>query len=190
MKDEFKNLKMCSGSAACSEASTGVGLGPGTFARPPPPSSRWIDAFFQGEYNSKGHRKWRYSWIEKMVPQQAQRWIDWNQTRKEQGTWPRKIMVSMWFKHETSLTVMIDLLKVMWEEFDKAPGSKSVLRGGSWHRSKPCFFKGGGGRGWVKSESLPWKNFKSLSLWEGNLLSNTHARAKVTRMKVGLSLKL
>ena len=36
--------------------------------------------------------------LEKMVPQQAHKWIDGGQTRKEQGTWPTKTMVSMWFK--------------------------------------------------------------------------------------------
>ena len=45
MKDELKNLKMGSGSTVCSEASdgAGMGLGSGTFARPPPFSSRWND---------------------------------------------------------------------------------------------------------------------------------------------------
>ena len=59
-------------------------------------------------------------YLEKMVPQQAQRWIDWDQIRKEQGTWPKEIMASMWFNHETSLIVMTDLLKRMKEELDKA----------------------------------------------------------------------
>ena len=35
MKDEIKNLQMDSESTVCSEASTGVGLGSGTCARPP-----------------------------------------------------------------------------------------------------------------------------------------------------------
>ena len=36
IKEEIKkHLKMGSGSTVCSEASTGVGLGSGTFARPP-----------------------------------------------------------------------------------------------------------------------------------------------------------
>ena len=43
-----------------------------------------------------------------------------DQTRKEQGTWPRNAMVSMLFKHEANLIVMMDLLKVMKEELDKA----------------------------------------------------------------------
>ena len=78
--------------------------------------------------------------LERMVPQPAQKWIDWDQTKKEQGTWPRKIMVSMWFKHETNLVTMIDLLKITTEELDEVPynitgqkmrrqGWTSVLRG-------------------------------------------------------------
>ena len=57
---------------------------------------------------------------EKMVPQHALKWVDWDQSRKEQGTLPRKILVSMWFKHETCLTVMIDFLQMMKEELDSA----------------------------------------------------------------------
>ena len=34
--------------------------------------------------------------------------VEWDQTRKEKGTWPRNFMVSLWFKHEISLMVMID----------------------------------------------------------------------------------
>ena len=45
MKDKLKNLKMVSGSTLCSEASTGMGLGSGTFARPPPLTSRWNEIF-------------------------------------------------------------------------------------------------------------------------------------------------
>ena len=56
----------------------------------------------------------------KMVPQHAPKWFDWDQTRKEQGTLSRTIMVSMWFKHETCLIVMIDFLKMIKEELDNA----------------------------------------------------------------------
>ena len=45
MKDEIKNLKMGSGSIVCSEGSTGMGLGSGTFAWPPPLTSRWNEIF-------------------------------------------------------------------------------------------------------------------------------------------------
>ena len=39
MKDELNNLKMSSASTVCSEASTGVGLGSGTFIKPSPLTS-------------------------------------------------------------------------------------------------------------------------------------------------------
>ena len=128
MKDEIKNLKMGSGSIVYSEGSTGMGLGSGTFAWPPPLTSRWNEIFTPRKMEFKG---WvpDYSQgslqgitdnevakllgdLERMVPQQAQKWIDWDQTKKEQGTWSRTIMVSMWFKHETNLVTMIDLLKI------------------------------------------------------------------------------
>ena len=44
--------------------------------------------------------------LEKMVPQHSQTGVHWDQTGKEQGTRPRKLMVSMWFKHEVNLNVI------------------------------------------------------------------------------------
>ena len=41
-------------------------------------------------------------------------------TRKEQGTCPREIMVSLCFKHETRFIMTMDFLKKMKEELDKA----------------------------------------------------------------------
>ena len=47
--------------------------------------------------------------LERMVPRQAHKWIDWDQ---EHRTWPTRTMVSMWFKNETNLVTMIEPLKV------------------------------------------------------------------------------
>ena len=58
--------------------------------------------------------------LERMVPPQAQKWIDWDHTRRERGTWPTKMMVSMSFKNETNLVTMIVLLTIMKEELGKA----------------------------------------------------------------------
>ena len=97
MKDEIKNLKMGRGSTG-----RGVVLVSGTHARPPL-ASRWNDTFIPRKMEFKG-------WVtdcsestlqgvtdeeimkflndlERMVPQQAQKWIDCDQTKKEQGTW-------------------------------------------------------------------------------------------------------
>ena len=54
VKEELKNLKMGNGSTVCSAAGTGVGLGSGTFARPPPLSARWNDIFFPRTMEFKG----------------------------------------------------------------------------------------------------------------------------------------
>ena len=48
-----------------------------------------------------------------MIPLNAQRFMDSEQTRSEQGTWRTKILVSLWFKNETNLTTMIELLRVV-----------------------------------------------------------------------------
>ena len=46
-------------------------------------------------------------------------YTDWDQTRNEQGTWPTKIMVSLWFSNEANLVTRIGLLDVMREELKK-----------------------------------------------------------------------
>ena len=113
LKEEMKNLKMGSGSTVCSEASTGVGLGAsGTLARPPALTSRnneisiprkmelkgWITDYkrcsFQGLTANKvtnffGDRQ-------QMVPNEFHKYIDWDKTRTEQGTWPTKTFVNVW----------------------------------------------------------------------------------------------
>ena len=127
MKDEIENLRMGSGSTVCSEATTGVGLGTGKFARPPPLTSRWNEIFvprrmeFTGwitDYTKSSIQgitddevMTLVSDLEKMVPRQAHKWIDWSQTRKEHGTWPTKTIVSTWFTNEANLATMIELLK-------------------------------------------------------------------------------
>ena len=127
MKDESKNLQMGSDSTVCSEASIGAGLEFGTFARPPPLTSRWNEIFIPRKMEIKSwvtdHSEGNLQAItddEVAKLQQANKWIDWDQTKKEQGTWPRNIMVNMWLKHETNLVTMIDLLKITRGELDKA----------------------------------------------------------------------
>ena len=51
--------------------------------------------------------------LEKFMPQEVRKWINWEQTRKAQGPWPGKTMLSMWFKQETGLMMMIEILKMM-----------------------------------------------------------------------------
>ena len=55
-----------------------------------------------------------------MVPQQAGRSTDRDQTNKEQGTAQRKLMVNKLFKHEMNLIEVVGLLTVTKEELDKA----------------------------------------------------------------------
>ena len=53
---EGRNQKyqMGSSSTVCSEASTGVGLGSGTLARPPPLSTRWDDPWVPRKLELQG----------------------------------------------------------------------------------------------------------------------------------------
>ena len=54
------------------------------------------------------------------MPQKVRKCINWEQTRREQGPWPRQTMLSMRFENETGLIMMIEILKLMSDELDKA----------------------------------------------------------------------
>ena len=122
MKEEIQKLKMESGSTVCSEASTAVDLGAsGTFAKPPGIASRYNEVFIPRKMEFKGwitdNTKSSFQGItnklvvvmivdlEKMIPSQFHQYVDWNQTRTEQGNWPSKTIVNM--------ATMIGLLKVV-----------------------------------------------------------------------------
>ena len=51
----------------------------------------------------------------------SKKYVEWEQTRIEQGTWPTKIMVSLWFSNEANLPTRIGLLDVMREELTNGP---------------------------------------------------------------------
>ena len=48
-----------------------------------------------------------------MVPDQFHKYIDWDQTRTEQGTWPTKTIVNMWSKNETNMSTMIGMFEIV-----------------------------------------------------------------------------
>ena len=138
MKEEIKNFKMGSGSTVCSEANTSVGLGAsGTSARPPALASRFDEIFIPRKMELKG---WitdctRSSFpgitlnevmlfivdLQKMLPNELHQYVDWDLTWTEQGNWPTKTTVNVWFKNETNLATMIGLLEVVKDELKKEP---------------------------------------------------------------------
>ena len=132
--------------------------------------------------------------LERMVSQQAQKSIDWDQTRKEQGTWPTKMMVSTWFKNETNLVTMIDLLNKELEKQAayKIHGQNVKARLEVSPQRKPStmakdlFFKG------LKEmkghESTSMGNFRYRSMLEEMLQLHVPVRAKVARKKASVSV--
>ena len=123
-KDKIRQLESGSGSGSTvgSEVSTAVGKGPsGTFARPPPGVAvRLNDLFMPRRMEFKGwvtdYKQCRYqgrtdtevsnfsSDLHHMVPEALKKkYVDWEQTRTEQGTWRTKIVVSMWFSNDGEL---------------------------------------------------------------------------------------
>ena len=65
--------------------------------------------------------------LQKMIPEETHTHMDWDQTNNQQGPWPTRNMLSMWFKNETNLVVVIDLLRTVKEELKKRSPDK--LRG-------------------------------------------------------------
>ena len=130
LKEEMKSLQMGSGSIVCSEASTGRGSG--TYARPSALASRFDDIFLPRKMEFKGwvldYKKCSYQGLaatevsnfirdlQKMMPDQHHKYTDWDQIRTEQGTWPTKSFINMWFKNETKLARMIGLLEIVKKE--------------------------------------------------------------------------
>ena len=97
---------MGSSSAVNNEASTGAGLGSVTFGRPPLLSIRWRDPWVPRKLEFKGWNpvftlkniqgipncevKAVLEDLEKMMPQEARKWIDWEQTKSDHGLWSER----------------------------------------------------------------------------------------------------
>ena len=95
-----------SGSTVGSEVRTAVGEGPsGAFARPPPGVAVRLNDLFCAKKDGiqgLGHRLQTdtevsnfINGLHHMVPEALKKYVDWEQTRTEQGTWPTPIMVSV-----------------------------------------------------------------------------------------------
>ena len=160
IKEKIRQLELGSGSGSTvgSDASTAVGKRPsGTFARPPPRVGiRLNDFFMPRKMEFKGwvadYKQSSYQGLSEtdvsnfikdlhqMVPDQYRKCIDWYQTRTEQGTWPIKTMVSMWFNNETNLPKMVGLLDIISTELKK---ELHKLRGRELEKEAigegPCF---------------------------------------------------
>ena len=55
--------------------------------------------------------------LERLMPLEVKKWMDWDQTKDNEGSWPKTNMVSLWFKHDTGFMLMN--VKVMRAELDK-----------------------------------------------------------------------
>ena len=57
--------------------------------------------------------------LQKMVLNEFHKHIDWDQTKTEQGNWPTKTFVNMWFKNETNMATKIGMLEIVKHELKK-----------------------------------------------------------------------
>ena len=128
-----------SGSTVGSDVSTAIGRRPsGTSARPPPGIGiRLNDFIMQRKMEFKGlvtdDKQCGYQGLtetevsnfikdlHQIVPDPFKKYVDWERTKTEQGTWPTKTMVNMWFSNEANLPSMIRLLNIIKEELKKDP---------------------------------------------------------------------
>ena len=95
IKDKIRQLESGSGIGGTvgSEVSAVVVKGPsGTFARPPPGVSVQLQAL-QVQGLTDKELSSLINDLHQMVPEALKKYIDREQTRTEQGTWPTKIMV-------------------------------------------------------------------------------------------------
>ena len=106
----------------------------------------------------------------------SKKYIDWEQTRNEQGTWPTKVMVSLWFSNEANLLTRIGLLDVMREELKKGPykqkGQVVSPRLELSPKRKPL--------------AKEMKGDMCKIRWEAQLLQNTLLKEKVLQEKDGI----
>ena len=89
--------------------------------------------------------------LQRMMSDQYQKYIDWDHSSTEQGTWLTKTFVSMWFRNETFLPTMVGMLDIVKKEFKKCPMScmdrrshldwRWVRRRSPWKRSMHCSTK-------------------------------------------------
>ena len=115
-------------------------------------------------------------------------------------------MVSVWFKNEAALILMIEIMKVMREKMDKTKycvnGERVTKNLGMsprrnlWDGLMRCSSKASWKPDETTKRSKPFMDhFKFLpsQKWDrkdkGTSQPNTRARAKVTRMKVGKSIR-
>ena len=59
--------------------------------------------------------------LQLLVAKEVHQYIDWNETRTEQGNWPTKTIVNMWFKNDTNLATTTGLLKIVKDELKQMP---------------------------------------------------------------------
>ena len=73
---------------------------------------------------TKGSRRPRSDFVKdlhEIVPDPFKKYVDWEQTKTEQGAWPTNTMVNMWFSNEASLPSMVRLLDIVKEALKKDP---------------------------------------------------------------------
>ena len=124
IKEDIKSLRMGRGGTLSSAASSGYGLGSGTFAQPPSLAVRWKSEWVPRKFEIKG---WITDWekhIQGIQDDEAKKImndicsamvaevkanIKWEHSKENQGPWPRKTMVNLLFIQE--IRMMIETLR-------------------------------------------------------------------------------
>ena len=110
--EEIKTMKMGGRCAISSAASTGYGLGTGTFTRPPPLGQNWKEIWVPRKLEVKG---WVTLWskrqiigpdddqikgvldqLAELMTKEAKDCIDWTQSKENQGLRLKNTQVGLW----------------------------------------------------------------------------------------------
>ena len=61
--------------------------------------------------SSEIYRRW--------APNEFHKYVDWDPTRTEQGSWPTETTVNMWFKNDTNLATMFGMFGIVIDELGR-----------------------------------------------------------------------
>ena len=129
IKDKIRQLESGGSGSTCSDVTAAVGKGPsGTFARTPMGVAVRFNEFFYAEEDGiQRMGQLAETQVSNLIQDQHRMVPDTQKicgmvtNKTEQGTWPTKIIVNMWFSNEANLPTRIGLLDIIRTELKKTP---------------------------------------------------------------------
>ena len=86
----------------------------------------WVTDYKQCSYQGLTETEVSDFIKDQMVPDPFIKYVDWEQTKTEQGAWLTRTMVNMWFSNEANFPSMVRLLDIIKEALKKDPTNRVV----------------------------------------------------------------